>query len=158
MSAQTQDNILCPLRICVSGVDNRAISNVSSKLSLVLSSKAQSVANTGAQAIGADQQIGLVASLGPVTRQRDRKTTSMIGKVEDCRAKRQFDARVAANGVEQRPVQISAMNDEVRRAPAGLGVIERHSHKFAIIRTPQYDERVGPRGEPQHALEHAKLR
>ena len=47
--SQAQDNVaLRQLRISLIGVDDRAISNASSKLSLILSSEAQLVANAGA--------------------------------------------------------------------------------------------------------------
>jgi len=69
--SQTQNNVLRRLRIRVIGADDCAISNSSGELSLVLSSKAQSVANPGAQTIGADQEIGLIAGLDHTTHQSD---------------------------------------------------------------------------------------
>ena len=137
--------IFCvPLEVSIIGVDDCAISNASGKLSLILSSKAQLVANLGAQTIGADQEIGLVAGLGYTTRQSDGKTPPVIRKVEDGRAERQFDARLAADGVEQRALQIGAMNDQICRAPAAFGAVQRHSHKFGVIRTPQHDDSARP--------------
>ena len=110
----------------------------------------------GAQAVRADQEIGFVAGLGLAARQSDRKTIPVIRKVEDCRAERQFDARSLVNGVDERALQIRAMNDQIRSAPAAFGVIQRHSHKFSVIRTSQHDDGARPRGKRQHALEHAK--
>ena len=73
LSSQTQNNILRPLDVSIIGVDECAIGNASGKLSLILSSKAQLVTNLGAQTIGADQEIGLVAGLGYTTRPIRRK-------------------------------------------------------------------------------------
>jgi len=72
LSAEAQNDVaLPPLRISLIGVEECAIGNVSGKRSLILSSEAQLVANLGAQAVGADQEVGLIAGLGHPTRQSD---------------------------------------------------------------------------------------
>jgi hypothetical protein len=87
----------------------------------------------GTQAIRADQEICLVADWGHTPRQSDGKTLFAIRKVEDCRTERQFDAALPAKGVEQRALQIGTVNDQICCAPATLGGIQRHSHKFSVI-------------------------
>ena len=62
LGSQTQNNFAsCSSRIGVVGVDNCAIGDASGKVSLIRRSEAQSVADLGAQAVGADQEIGVVA-------------------------------------------------------------------------------------------------
>ena len=69
---QTQNDVARhPLRISVIGVDDCAISDASGKLRLILSSKAQLVANVRAQTVGSDQEVGFVADLGRPQRQSD---------------------------------------------------------------------------------------
>ena len=79
-------------------------------------------------------------------------------KVEDGRAERQFHTGLPANRLDQDALQIRAMNYQVWAAPAVLGVAERHSRKFDIIRTSQYENCIWRRGKPQHLTKHAKLR
>ena len=55
--------ILCVHCTISISVDECAIGNASGKLSLILSSEAQLVTNLGAQTVGADQEIGLIAGL-----------------------------------------------------------------------------------------------
>ena len=137
---QTQNNILRPLRRGIIGVDDCAICDPSGKLSLILSSKTQFAADLGAQTVSPDQEIGLVADLGAAASQSDRNTASFSSNVVDGGSERQFDARLLMNGVEQRALQIGAMNDQICGAPAAFGAVQRHSHKFSVIRTPQHQE------------------
>ena len=66
--------------------------------------------------------------------------------------------RLAIKGFDQRALQIGAMNYQVWAAPAAFGVVERHSRKFDVIRTPQHENGAGPRGKPQHPIENPKSR
>ncbi|HEY1887475.1 MAG TPA: hypothetical protein VGG86_15765 [Roseiarcus sp.] len=138
--SQTQNNILPPLRRGGIGVDDCAICDPSGKLSLILSSKTQFAADLGAQTVSPDQEIGLVADLAAAASQSDRNTASFCSNVVNGGSERQFNARLLMNGVKQRALQIGAMNDQICRAPAAFGAIQRHSHKFSVIRTPQHQE------------------
>ncbi len=84
--SETENNILRPLSISIIGIDDCAIGNASGELSLILSSEAQLVTNLGAQTVGADQEIGLIADLGYAAGQSDGKTPPVISKIEDGRA------------------------------------------------------------------------
>jgi hypothetical protein len=65
---------------------------------------------------------------------------------------------LGANGFDQRALQIRAMNDQICGAPPAFGVVQRHSHKFNVIRTPQHDNCARSRGKSQHLLERTKPR
>ena len=70
--SQTQNNIVARgANFDVIGFDNRAIGDAPCKFSPILSSEAQLVANVRAQAVGADQEIGVVAGLGHADCQSD---------------------------------------------------------------------------------------
>src|SRR5271168_4885196 len=142
--SETENNILRPLNTSIIGIDECAIGNASGELSLILSSEAQLVTNLGAQTVGADQEVGLIAGVGYTTGQSDGKTLPVICKIEDGRAQRQFDGRLAADGVDERALQISAMNDQICCAPATFRAVQRHSHKFSAIRTSQHDDGARP--------------
>ena len=75
-----------------------------------------------------------------------------ISKPTTCRAERQFDARLLVNRVDERALQIGAMNNQIRRAPAAFGALQRHPHKFSVIGTSQHDDGLRPRGKRQHAF------
>ena len=83
LSSETENNILRPLEVNIIGIDECAIGNASGELSLILSSEAQLVTNLGAQTVGADQEVGLIAGVAYTTGPSDGKTPPVIHKIED---------------------------------------------------------------------------
>ena len=150
--SQTQDNVLRRQRTNVIGVDDCAICDPSGKGGSILGSKTQSVADVGAQTVRPDQEIGFVADLCLAAHQSDRNETPINLKADDLRAERQFDARLLVNRVDECALQIRAMNNQIRRAPAAFGALQRHPHKFSVIGTSKHDDGLGPRGKRQHAF------
>jgi hypothetical protein len=110
------------------------------------------VSDLGAQTVRSHQEIGFVADLDPPARQFNREESPINLKANNLRAEGQLDARSIANGIDERALQIGAMNNQIRSAPAAFGVLQRHPHKFSVIRTSQHDDGLRPRGKRQHAL------
>ena len=105
--------------------------------------KTQSVADLRAQSVGADQEVrlsrirrGRASNRRKYGHCRCAKSTTVAPSVK-------FDVRLPADCFDQRALQIRAMNDQIWRAPAAFGVIQRHPHQFGVIRTAQRSTACG---------------
>ena len=136
LRSQTQNNFAShPSRIGFPGVDKRAIGDASGEIGLIRPAEAQSVAHLRAQAVRADQEIGAFRSLLP-RRRRSTEMASPVGrKSGNRRAEGQLDARMTADGFDQRGLQVGAVNDQIFGAPAALGVVKGQPHQFGVVRT-----------------------
>ncbi len=135
------------------GLDRGAKRDAPGKIGLGRRSEAQALARARTQAVGADQQIGAVGYRHRAALQADRDLIAFGREAGQGRAQSQDNVGLPPDRLDQRILQVGAMNRQIGRAPAALGVIERQPHEFAAVRAAQRPDRVRNHGDGAHGPE-----
>ncbi len=118
--------------------------------------EADPFAHQRAQAVRADENVAGLAHRDEAALEADRDAVAVRADPGDLGPQTQRDIGQARRRLGERALQIGAVNDEIGRAPAPLGVLDRQSRQLGVVAAAQDADRARRRGEAAHGFEDAQ--